>query len=92
MAGSTDGHHSLTHDEPGEQPQVNAIVKELMGMVRRQLEALDAVEEGWHALTTALCSAPEASGRTHSWMTSRSSWPELQRLSEDGHALALRGE
>lgn len=69
MAGSTDGHHSLTHDEPGEQPQVNAIVKELMGMVRRQLEALDAVEEGDGTLLdhcAVLCTSEVSRGRTHS--------------------------
>ena len=69
MAGSTDGHHSLTHDEPGEQPQVNAIVKELMGMVQRQLEALDAVEEGDGTLldhSVVLATSEVSRGRTHS--------------------------
>ncbi|MGB0591721.1 MAG: DUF1552 domain-containing protein [Myxococcota bacterium] len=69
MAGSTDGHHSLTHDEPGEQPQVNAIVKELMGMVATQLDALAAVEEGDGTLLdhcAVLCTSEVSRGRTHS--------------------------
>ena len=69
MAGSTDGHHSLTHDEPGEQPQVNGITKELMGMVARQLEALAAIEEGEGTLLdhcAILCTSEVSRGRTHS--------------------------
>ncbi|MEO7331484.1 MAG: DUF1552 domain-containing protein, partial [Minicystis sp.] len=40
------GHHQLTHDEPGDQPQVNAIVKIIMGELAYFLQALKNVEEG----------------------------------------------
>ena len=44
--GMTMGHHQLTHDELGEQPQVHEIVLMQMAHLRGLIEALDAVEEG----------------------------------------------
>ncbi|MCB9506353.1 MAG: DUF1552 domain-containing protein [Myxococcales bacterium] len=44
--GATDGHHRLTHDEPGDQPQVNAITIQLMSDLSAFLQQLDAVQEG----------------------------------------------
>jgi hypothetical protein len=40
------GHHRLTHDEPGDQPQVNAIVIHIMERLNELLQRLDAVPEG----------------------------------------------
>ncbi|MCA9553817.1 MAG: DUF1552 domain-containing protein [Myxococcales bacterium] len=40
------GHHRLTHDEPGEQPQVNGIVKQIIEQLGVFIERLRAVEEG----------------------------------------------
>lgn len=44
--GAPEGHHKLTHDELGEQPQVNAIIKQLVGEFAYFLEALRKVPEG----------------------------------------------
>lgn len=44
--GATDGHHRLTHDEPGDQPQVHAITVHLMEYFAEFLDALRAVPEG----------------------------------------------
>ena len=40
------GHHQLTHDEPGEQPQVHQITIQCMEAFAAQLESLAAIEEG----------------------------------------------
>lgn len=67
---ATSGHHQLTHDEPGDQPEVNAIVVKLMAELSYLLSALDAVQEGDgtlldHCLVfgTTDCSM----GRTHAF-------------------------
>lgn len=44
--GATSGHHQLTHDEGGDQPQVHAIVVQCVEMMRDFLLALDGIEEG----------------------------------------------
>ena len=44
--GAEAGHHALTHDEPGEQPQVNAIVIQIMQDFAYFIESLRAVPEG----------------------------------------------
>ena len=43
---ATMGHHRLTHDEPGEQPQVNIIIKLIMDELAYLLGRLEAVPEG----------------------------------------------
>jgi len=40
------GHHQLTHDEPGEQPEVHAITLQCVQALATQIEALKAVPEG----------------------------------------------
>ena len=40
------GHHQLTHDEPGEQPEVHAITLQCIAALAKQIEALAAIEEG----------------------------------------------
>lgn len=63
-----DGHHNLTHDEPGEQPQVNEIVKGIMGDFAYLVESLRNVEEGDGTLLSnaALLATSDVSlGRTH---------------------------
>lgn len=63
------GHHQLTHDEPGDQPQVNEIVKTIMGELAYFLGALRAVPEGDGTLLdncAVLCTTDVSFGRTHS--------------------------
>jgi hypothetical protein len=63
------GHHKLTHDEIGEQLQVNQIVQNIMGSFSDLLDSFTAVEEGDgtlldHSLT--LATSDVSYGRTHS--------------------------
>lgn len=44
--GATEGHHRLTHDEPGDQPQVHIITVQLMEYFAEFIDALRAVPEG----------------------------------------------
>lgn len=67
--GATDGHHALTHDEPGDQPQVDAITTSITTELAYLLQALDAVGEGDgtvldHSVVLAATEASE--GKTHS--------------------------
>ena len=43
---ATMGHHRLTHDEPGDQPQVNVIVQMIMEEFAYLIQKLDSVQEG----------------------------------------------
>ncbi len=63
------GHHRLTHDEPGEQPEVHAITLECIKALAYQIEALRKVKEGDGTLLDhmVLLGASEVSlGKTHS--------------------------
>ncbi len=53
--GATAGHHRLTHDEPGDQPQVNAIVKQIVSEYSYFLQALNEVPEGDGTLLDNCC-------------------------------------
>lgn len=44
------GHHQLTHDEPGDQPEVHAITLQCMEAFAAQLAALDSIVEGEQTL------------------------------------------
>lgn len=44
--GATSGHHRLTHDEPGDQPQVHQIVVQIMEAFGYLLERMASVPEG----------------------------------------------
>lgn len=69
FAGASAGHHQLTHDEPGDQPQVDAIVKVLVGEFGYLVEALRAIPEGDGTVldNCAVMGTTEVSyGRTHS--------------------------
>jgi len=69
LGGSDAGHHQLTHDEPGDQPQVNQIVKLLMDEYRYLVEALRAIPEGDGTLLdhcVVLGTSDISYGRTHS--------------------------
>ena len=44
--GAPDGHHNLTHDEPGDQPDVHAITVQIITELAYFLESLDAIQEG----------------------------------------------
>jgi len=64
-----DGHHNLTHDEPGDQPEVFAITRQCMEEFAYQLQALENVAEGDGTLldSCAVLGASEISlGRIHS--------------------------
>lgn len=63
------GHHQLTHDEPGDQPQVFAILQGILGDLAGFLQGLRAVPEGDGTLldhTLVLCMTDCSFGRTHS--------------------------
>jgi len=63
------GHHSLTHDEPGEQPQVNQIVQFVMGELCYMVEQMALIEEGDGTLLdnmVMLCTSEISHGMTHS--------------------------
>jgi len=63
------GHHRLTHDEPGDQPLVNQIVKLIMGELNYFLKALRNVQEGESNLLdncAVLCTSDVSFGRLHS--------------------------
>src|SRR5690606_36016906 len=44
--GASAGHHQLTHDELGEQPQVNAIIVQIVTELAYFISALRAIPEG----------------------------------------------
>lgn len=63
------GHHRLTHDEPGDQPQVHAIVRYIMARLNGLLSRLDSVDEGGTTLldnSILLATSDVSFGRTHS--------------------------
>lgn len=63
------GHHQLTHDEPGGQPGVNAIVKQIMTELAYFLDALHRVSEGDSTVldnSVVLCTSDVSFPRTHS--------------------------
>jgi hypothetical protein len=67
-AGATAGHHQLTHDEPGDQPQVHDILLEIMGSFADLIEALRAIPEGDGTVLdhSAILGTTDVSyGRTH---------------------------
>ena len=69
QVGATTGHHSLTHDEPGDQPLVHATTIFTMKQFAKLLAALKAVPEGAGNLldsSAILASSDVADGREHS--------------------------
>lgn len=67
--GISDGHHTLTHNEPLPQTQVNDITLQIMDQYAYFLRALDAIPEGEGTLLdhcVALCTSDVSEGRTHS--------------------------
>lgn len=67
--GASAGHHTLTHDEPGDQPTVNMIVKDIMTDFATFVERLAAVDEGDGTLldhTGILATTDCSMGRNHS--------------------------
>ena len=68
LATASGGHHQLTHDEPGDQPMVQAVVRQIMGEFTYFVQALDAIPEGDGTLldhTVLMGSSEIAYGRTH---------------------------
>jgi hypothetical protein len=67
--GASAGHHQLTHDEPGDQPQVHEIVLSLVAEFGYLVEALRAIPEGDGTLLdncVVLGTTDVSYGRTHS--------------------------
>jgi hypothetical protein len=63
------GHHQLTHDEPGDQPEVHKIVLHCMDALAYQIEALKAIPEGDGTLLdhmVLLGTSDVSLGKTHS--------------------------
>lgn len=63
------GHHQLTHDEPGDQPTVNEIVKIIVGEFAYMVERMSEIAEGDGTLldNSAVLATTDCSlGRTHS--------------------------
>ena len=68
LAEATAGHHQLTHDEPGDQPQVHTIVTTIMRDLNYMLESMAAIPEGDGTLldNSAILATTDVSyGRTH---------------------------
>ncbi len=66
---ASDGHHRLTHDEPGEQPQVQRILLSIMEEFRYFVEKLSSVQEGDATLLdrcAVLATSDCSYGRQHS--------------------------
>ena len=67
---ASDGHHNLTHDEPGDQPQVNSIVISCITELAYLLGRLDAVpEDDGNTLLDNCCvlaCSEVSTGQTHS--------------------------
>lgn len=67
--GAPDGHHNLTHDEPGDQPWVHEITLMCLEEYRYLVEALRAVPEGDGTLLdncVVMATSEISLGRTHS--------------------------
>lgn len=67
--GVSAGHHNLTHDEPGDQPEVRSIVTQVIEEYSYFLQALDAVPEGDGTLLdhcAILATSDVSLGKTHS--------------------------
>ena len=68
-AGATEGHHQLTHDEPGEQPMVQGILRQIMTEAAYFIQALKNVQEGTSTLLdhcAVLFTTDCSDSRTHS--------------------------
>lgn len=68
IADAPAGHHSLTHDEPGSQPEVHKIVVHIMEQCARFIDRLREVPEGDGTLldnTLMYCTSEISMGRTH---------------------------
>jgi hypothetical protein len=66
---ATSGHHQLTHDEPGDQPEVNEIVLRIMRSYATFLETLMSVPEGTGTLLDSMVvlgTTDTSLGKSHS--------------------------
>jgi len=84
--GASMGHHSLTHDEPGDQPEVNMVTTFIMGELAYLLEQLALVEEGDETLLdhmVVLATSECSRGQTHAF-------DEMPLLLAGGASGALR--
>ena len=84
--GASMGHHSLTHDESGDQPEVNMVTTFIMGELAYMLERFAAVEEGDETLLdhmVVLATSECSRGQTHAF-------DEMPLLLAGGASGALR--
>ncbi len=68
LADAQAGHHQLTHDEPGDQPQVQSVIRLIMSEFAYLVQALDAIPEGDGTLLdnmVLLATSDVSYGRTH---------------------------
>jgi len=66
---ATAGHHQLTHDEPGDQPEVNKITIHCVQALAYQIEALKNIQEGSATLLDScmvLGTSDTSEGKVHS--------------------------
>lgn len=69
FSGASAGHHQLTHDEPGDQPQVHNIILQLIEELAYMIDALRRIPEGDSTLLNncaILATSDISYGRTHS--------------------------
>ena len=67
--GISDGHHQLTHNEPDPQPEVDLVVKQIMGELGGFIGKLDSIVEGDGTMLDNLAllgTSGVSLGRTHS--------------------------
>ncbi|MFO0660102.1 MAG: DUF1552 domain-containing protein [Polyangiaceae bacterium] len=70
FTGSPAGHHQLTHDEAGDQPEVNKIVIQCIEAFAQLVTSLKAIPEGDATLLdhcALLCTSDVSLGKTHSF-------------------------
>jgi hypothetical protein len=67
--GASAGHHSLTHDEGGDQPEVHAITQQCVAEFAYLVEKFASIDEGDGSLldnSVVLCCSEVSLGQTHS--------------------------
>jgi hypothetical protein len=68
FSGASAGHHQLTHDEPGDQPEVQAILLQIIEELAYQIHSLRNIEEGDGTLLDnclVMATTDVSLGRTH---------------------------
>ena len=88
--GASEGHHTLTHNDGGDQPEVHEITLAIMDEFSYFLQALDAVPEGdGTMLDHASYWAHPTKARPMPSMSSSSCWPAARCAFQTGLLLVL---